>query len=200
MLWLVEPYYAGAKVYAITTRITFVPFGVLLWHDKWLMNGKNIRDALMPWRLKTQRKEMLWVPWAVSLWHKRAGVSNIMTLHVNPWHRVLYSDRFVSDSSCWWVLSSSSALQSSGPSSLSLLSRERRPPPSKAIWNFLSQQTPLTGDLGFFQIFSGQSNLGPELRWVNNDWREKVWLFRYNEHCKLRISPGLFPRDQSYQK
>ena len=38
LLGLVEPYYAGTKVYAITTHLKwhFVSFGVLLWHDKWL--------------------------------------------------------------------------------------------------------------------------------------------------------------------
>ena len=42
-LLLVEPYYAGAKVYAITTHLKaskktrhLVPFSVLLWHGKWL--------------------------------------------------------------------------------------------------------------------------------------------------------------------
>ena len=33
-LSLVEPYYAGAKVCAITTHLNLVPFSVLLWHDK----------------------------------------------------------------------------------------------------------------------------------------------------------------------
>ena len=37
LLYLVEPYNSGAKVYAITTHTIeghFVPFGVLLWHYK----------------------------------------------------------------------------------------------------------------------------------------------------------------------
>ena len=47
---LVEPYYAGTKVYVIchnstlqcTLFLHFLPFAVLLWHDKWLQCTERI--------------------------------------------------------------------------------------------------------------------------------------------------------------
>ena len=56
-----EPYYAGAKVYAITTHLKaskmhFVPFGMLLWHDKWLPSMERIYYTSRPYAINTQRK------------------------------------------------------------------------------------------------------------------------------------------------
>ena len=54
---LVELDYADAKVYAITTNLRhFVPFGVLLWHDKWLSCTERI-NYRRPYVIKNQRKE-----------------------------------------------------------------------------------------------------------------------------------------------
>ena len=57
-----QPYYAGAKVYAITTHLNackmggnFMPFSVLLWHDKWLPCTERIYFR-HPYAIKTQLK------------------------------------------------------------------------------------------------------------------------------------------------
>ena len=57
------PYFAGPKVYAITTNlpesktsfVPFLPFSVLLWHDKWPIHRKSMLEA--PSAIKTQLKK-----------------------------------------------------------------------------------------------------------------------------------------------
>ena len=53
---MVEPYYAGTKVYAITTHLRhFVHFVVLLWHELWLPCTEKIYYR-RPYAIKNQRK------------------------------------------------------------------------------------------------------------------------------------------------